>query len=416
MSTLVLPRLELPLVNEGPLRREAQPGRSIPLADFFHRINTITLKLTRGCNLSCAYCNVEAITPKTPRMSIDQFKQVARLLVENSQQSHVTLEFHGGEPLLLPDEWYEEAVAYARGLARANRKQISFPILTNATMLTEERLLRLLKLGLCFSISIDGPPDLNDKVRGGSGAILRTLDAFRRHRVPFGVLSVMSRANYQHMGRVMDWFREVGIGQFRINFLEPQGRGNDDELILTGNEMFEGMCGVLEHMVQNRAAVQEAEVLQMVHRFLFGRAKNPAPSCWEFECQAGRTYLTVDQDGVLHACGTDLKNHQLGRLDRDMDLDHYEGTLKRLHHKSDWVLRCFDCSARQICRHSCPTSDHNSPGYREYECDFTKRFYRYLGANPRKVQTLAAALMGSQGPPPGAAFVSADSVQLVSHP
>jgi sulfatase maturation enzyme AslB (radical SAM superfamily) len=69
------------------------------VADFFQRIGSVTLKVTNGCNLHCAYCNVEALTPKTPRVSMQRFKQVAELLITNARQPQLTLEFHGGEPL-----------------------------------------------------------------------------------------------------------------------------------------------------------------------------------------------------------------------------------------------------------------------------------------------------------------------------
>ena len=367
-------------------------GARIPLEEFFQRIGYVTLKLTNGCNLHCSYCNVEAVTPRTPRMALERFKQVARLLLANSRQPAVGLEFHGGEPLLLPDEWFEEAVAYARGLARQHGKEVGFPLVTNATLLTEDRLLRLHGLGIAFCTSADGPPALNDASRGGGAAVERALRLFRKHRIHTGVLTVLSRANHGHMDEVLDWFADVGVEDFRVNFLQPQGRGADEAQLLTGDEMFEGMGQVLDHMDRTGARVREAETLMMVDRFLYGRDPHPRLSCWEVECQAGRTYCAIDHKGVIHACGTDLSNHPIGHLDADLDVGHYEATLRRLHHKSDWVLRCFDCSARRVCRHSCPTSDHNSETYREHECRFTKLMYAHLCAHPDKARRIDRAL------------------------
>jgi uncharacterized protein len=400
-------RRALTLVPAG-----AAAGRTLRLEEFFRRIGYVTLKLTSGCNLHCAYCNVEAVTPKTPRMSIERFRRVARLLIENSSSPHVGLEFHGGEPLLLPDEWFEEAVAYARALARQHRRGIEFPLTTNGTLLTEERLLRLRRLGVRFCLSVDGPPEVNDVLRGGGHAVARAIDLFRKHGVGFGVLTVLSRANVPHLTRVMDWFREVGVADFRVNFLEPQGRGNDESHLLTGEEMFEGMRQVLDHMATTDVSVNEAETLMTVDRFLRGRNPRPGRSCWEFDCQAGHTYVAVDHAGTIHACGTDLRNHALGHLDRDLDVDHYEATLRRLHHKDDWYVRCFDCAAKKICRHSCATSDYNSKTYREHECRFTKLFYQHLCANPHKPRHIAEVVRARRLPPPGA-FVPVSEVGRV---
>src|SRR5262245_4803772 len=182
MSSQPQARFELPLVGESPrkarraepLRQDSNQGpRTAPLAEFFEGIGYVTLKLTPGCNLKCTYCNVEALTPKTPRMPMDRFKRIADLLLKNSESPHVGLEFHGGEPLLLPDEWYEEAVAYARSVALEHGKEVEFPMTTNGTMLTEERFLKLHGLGIRFCMSIDGPPKVNDLMRGGGAAVER---------------------------------------------------------------------------------------------------------------------------------------------------------------------------------------------------------------------------------------------------
>jgi uncharacterized protein len=382
--------------------------------DFFRQIGYVTLKLTNGCNLRCSYCNVEAVTPRTPRMSMERFKQVAQLLLTHSRHSRVGLEFHGGEPLLLPDEWFEEATAYARGLARQYGKSVDFPLTTNGTLLTEERLLRLQRLGLLFCMSVDGPPNINDLLRGGGLALERAIRLFRKHRVHFGVLTVLSRSNYQRMNEVMDWFAEVGIDNFRVNFLQPQGRGADESGLLTGEEMFEGMRQTVEHMDRTGVSVEEAEAMMMVKRFLHGRDPRPGLSCWEVECQAGRLYCAIDHSGTIHACGTDLSHHPLGHLDADLDDQHYKTTLLRLHKKDDWVIRCFDCDARKICRHSCPTSDYNSDNYREYECHFTKLMYQHLCKHPEQAQRIEAALTARRGPPIGSTFVPESQLRLVN--
>jgi uncharacterized protein len=382
------------------------------LAEFFERIGSITLKVTSGCNLHCAYCNVEALTPKTPRMSLDRFKQVAELLLANSRQPYLTLEFHGGEPLLLSDEWFEEAIGYAQALARQYRRNVQFPLMTNGTLLTEERMLKLHGLGILFAMSMDGPPDVNDLLRGGGLAVERAVRLFHKHRIQFGVTTVLSRANCRRMDQVMDYFADMGIDNFRVNPLQPQGRGNDDTQLLTGEEMFDSMVQVLDHMDRTGVRVEEQGTVLMVDRFLRGR--NPrSVSCWDFQCQAGRSYCAIDHKGDIHACGSDVTNHVLGNLDSGVEDGHYEATLRRLHDKGDWVIRCFDCSARRICHHSCPTSDYNSDLFKEYDCRFTKLLYSHLCAHPGKAYRVDAARRARHGPPPSSTFVPVSQVQVV---
>ena len=379
----------------------ARPKRVIPMAEFFQRIGYVTLKLTRGCNLSCSYCNVEADTPRTPRMALAVYKRVADLLVGKLAPTPGRPGVPRRRAAALAGRVVRGGRRLRQGPGARHRKDVEFPLVTNATLLTEERLLRLKALGIRFCLSVDGPPDINDQVRGGGQAVERAVRLLVKHRVRFGVLSVMSRANYQHMGKVMDWFREVGITNFRVNFLEAQGRGNDEQQLLRGEEMFEGMKQVLDHLDRTGLSVSEGEMMMMVRRFLYGRDPKPQLSCWEYQCQAGRSYVTVDLDGILHACGTDVVHHPLGHLDQDMDLDHYDTTLLRLHDKGDWVIRCFDCDAKKICRHSCSTSDFNSKNQREYECRFTKLMYRHLCENPDQAARVEGIALAHKGCPLG---------------
>src|SRR5262249_58230605 len=100
-----------------------------------------------------------------------------------------------------------------------------------------------------------------------------------------------------------------------------------------------------------------------------------------------------------------------GHVDRDLDEASYEATLRRLHHKDAWVIRCFDCDARGVCRHSCPTSDYNSDNYREHECRFTKLMYRHFCTHPDQPRRIEAALVARRGPPAGA-FVPPPQLRL----
>jgi uncharacterized protein len=380
------------------------------LSEFFQRIGYVTLKVTNGCNLKCSYCNVEALTPQTPKMSLELVKKVADLLIANSKSQFVGLEFHGGEPLLMPDEWFEEAVTYAKALAKKHRKIIEFPVTTNGTMLTEARLQFLTKLGIKWCMSCDGPPHINDVFRQSGRAVERAIKLFRDHKIYAGIICVMSQSNYNRMTEVMDWFREVGVFDFRVNFLQPQGRGIAEDL-LTGDQMYEGMRQVLEHMYKTDVAVHEATTTLMSRRFVYDRDPAPRLSCWEFQCQAGRTYCAVDLLGRIHACGTDLSNHVIGHISQDLDEAEYQRKLTRLHDKGKWVIRCFDCNAKQICNHSCPTSDYNSEMFKEHDCRHTILLWNYMCEHPEVPERVTAIVDRQRGMPTGA-FVPVQTLEL----
>jgi uncharacterized protein len=381
------------------------------LEEFFRRITSVSMKLTQGCNLKCTYCNTETVTPRTPMMSIDLYKRVASLVLENSTGRYIGLEFHGGEPLLLGDEWFREATGHCWALAKQHNKVLDLPVVTNGTLLTAERLKFFQSLGVSFSMSCDGPPEINDVLRGSGHAVQRAIELFRDHGVDVGVMTVLSHANYKRMKEIMDWFRGLGLGSFAINFLQPQGRGIDSPL-LTDDQMLEGMVQVLDHMVESDVSVYEADMARYVERFVEGRDPCPTPSCWDFQCQAGKTYVAVDLKGNIHPCGSDAYHHVFGNIhDGSVDEDRYKAVMATLHHKGDWAIRCFDCNAKQICNHSCPTSDYNDMRYKEYECRFTKRLWNHLCEHPEKADHVYGVLEG-RGMLSSRAFVPISGLEL----
>lgn len=362
---------------------------------FFRNIRYVTLKVTQGCNLKCSYCNVDADLPTTPKMSIGTFRRVADLLIRNSRSPSVGLEFHGGEPLLLPDEWFTEAVGYAARLAREHGKRVDHPMQTNGTRLTDERVDFLRGLGIQFGVSFDGPPELNDRFRMAGKQVEKTLKRLIERDIRFGMILVLSRANCGRMDEVMEYFRELGISDYRINFLQPQGLGTNHQM-LTAEEMFEGMRAVFDHMAATDCSVIEVGVQMIVNRFVHGRSVEAPLSCWEYECQAGRTYVAIDHTGAVYSCGTDLENHRLGHIDEPFDVAATRKTLGRLHAKDPWYARCFECKARRICSQSCPTSDFNDLRFRDASCEYTKLMYRHLCEHQDEVDRVYRALQAER--------------------
>ncbi len=367
------------------LNLQKDPEQWIAPEEFFKNIRYVTLKLTDGCNLKCSYCNVEADLPSTPKMSLETFKRVADLLIMNSESPFVGLEFHGGEPLILEDEWYTEAVGYAQSLAKKYGKLCQHPMQTNGTKLTEERYQFLKKLGIQLGFSYDGPPHINDRLRMAGKRVEKTLKMMIENKQPFGMILVLSRANCNDMYEIMEYFREFGIVDFRVNFMQPQGWGLDQNL-LSGEEMFNGMRAIFDHMHDTDCSVNEADIQLMVNRFMMGRVANPQLTCWEHECQAGRNYCAMNIRGGIYACGTDMFHHKLGDIWEGFRKDHVNRSLCELHTKDPWYVRCFSCEAKRICNMSCSTSDYNNKDYREYECDFTRRLYKYFLDNREKVE------------------------------
>lgn len=94
------------------------------------------------------------------------------------RRRHLHFIWHGGEPLVMPLRFFEDALALQRE---------TFPgwvvdncVQTNGTLLTREHVHFFAGHGFSVSLSIDGPEDLHNQNRvfsGGRGSYARVLEA-----------------------------------------------------------------------------------------------------------------------------------------------------------------------------------------------------------------------------------------------
>ena len=116
--------------------------------------NDMRFEVTTKCNYNCVICPREKLTRKLETMSLDLFKQIFDRITSEAPQ-YDTLTFPGmGEPLL--DMGIEEKIAYARSKCPT----MPVNILTNGSLLSPERFLRLQDLGVSsIRISLYGHDD-----------------------------------------------------------------------------------------------------------------------------------------------------------------------------------------------------------------------------------------------------------------
>jgi MoaA/NifB/PqqE/SkfB family radical SAM enzyme len=135
----------------------------------------ITLALTYRCNLKCKICNVWK-TPIQKEMGPEEVEILFRNLDGLSW-----LDLSGGEITLRDD-----IIEIIRIILENSKKIAVFHISTNgqqpgkALLLTREVLKH--NLTPVINISLDGPAEINDYIRGAEGAYKNSLESFRKVR------------------------------------------------------------------------------------------------------------------------------------------------------------------------------------------------------------------------------------------
>lgn len=166
------------------------------------------------CNLTCAHCYSTSSPQATSRLAPGL---LTAAIDDAAAAGYDVLAVSGGEPLLYGELERLVDAAQAAGM-RAT-------VTTNGTLLDRRRLARLRRLDL-LAISIDGPPESHDRMRGRDAfaRMQRHLPGLRASGIPFGLLFTLTQRNVHELEWVADFAVRQGAALLQVHPLETAGR------------------------------------------------------------------------------------------------------------------------------------------------------------------------------------------------
>ena len=195
--------------------------------------------LSENCNLACRYCFVGSdacgkgtsfkkdMTREVADKAIDVFARQLEHSTTDYKKVDSNIIFFGGEPLLNYD-----VLKYV--CRRINELKNERPVLnhthlaviTNGTLLDEERILALNSMGVAVSISIDGFTEQANEMRVDKAGkstfnrVVKVLETYKRLDVEAPSLSVtLSDKTIEDLPSMVKLIREYGIKGFGYNVL-----------------------------------------------------------------------------------------------------------------------------------------------------------------------------------------------------
>jgi MoaA/NifB/PqqE/SkfB family radical SAM enzyme len=171
----------------------------------------ITILITKRCNFNCRRC-----ASKSPGIQEESFRELStqelKKFIEQVSFFRPFIYFSGGEPLLRKDIF--EIIKFIKS------KRMLTGLVSNGSFLDENNVNAILDSGLdFFSVSIDGPRDYHDSVRGIEGAFDKAVRG----------LKLLIKARLE---------RKVSHPHIRIaSIIDPQNLANSIFVIDLANEL-----------------------------------------------------------------------------------------------------------------------------------------------------------------------------------
>lgn len=335
--------------------------------------------LTERCNLGCQYCHSSVVG--MDKTDTDMSKETAEKAVDFALQtsaSGLTIEFQGGEPLA---NWpvLQHVVEYGRERNKKAGKTLSFAVVTNMTLMDDERLDYLIENKVQICTSVDGPQDLHDKVRimrgkdGGSswehasGWVRKINERYRDMGLDQGLyhaeaLPTITRYSLDRWKEIVDTFVDMGCRAIFLRILDPFGFAamTNHTLGYSTEQFLEFYEKALDYIISlNKQGVQVMERLAaiMLSKMIGGYDPNyldlrtPGGAIvGQLAYHPDGSIYTSDEGRMVAAMGDDF--FRLGHVDDTSYAEMMAGDLTRglvLASTNDQLPGCSSCAYKPYC-------------------------------------------------------------------
>ncbi|MGO9566145.1 MAG: radical SAM protein [Desulfomonilaceae bacterium] len=308
-----------------------------------HPIRYLVLWLSTACNLRCVYCYRGEQASMTMPFAVAQ--TALRLAGASGLPFHVQLA--GGEPTLEP--WLIEVIAKS---VRNAGWPATLAMQTNGTLLDAGLVAVCKRYGVDICVSIDGPPAVQERVRGNAKAAFQGLNLLSRSEMAIRVTTVLSDANVGYLGELVLCLAAFSnVEGVALDALVRKGRAETEDIAEpTAAATRVGMTGMLRTLKQVnrlRAAPIRWRECDAVSRALKENVETPA------YCHACRgESLAVHPDGTVYPCSQTVGDRakDLGTLDR---IDWAK--LRNMYRGVRLQGSCSECELNGRCPGDCPS-------------------------------------------------------------
>lgn len=352
--------------------------------------NKLEFELPFGtCKNKCIFCsNYGGETATSPLTKEESFKVVGDFIEMGGETLVVT----GGEPLECP--FCLELIRYAKN------EGLKIYVYSAGYLVNKEVSEKFCSIGVDgVYVTILGSEKTHDwitKVVGSYKCSFMAIDMFVRKGIYVGINFIPMKPNWREWKYVFQTIAKLGVNEFRITELMPQGRAWDNRNLLELNlseysEMLYEMSAQLPSLLSTNQVKIVSEGI--CFGFLINDQLFPLPTC-----SAGKTGLTITPEGFIIPCLGCRTKPGLKTPDKKYILAKYSlvpfNLMKKIWYESQILQEfrelnienlggpCKECKERKKCKGGCPIRREIETGNINIGPDFKCILKNHFKANP----------------------------------
>jgi uncharacterized protein len=352
------------------------------IARAMQPLASLVLHVSHDCNLRCGYCYADygryGGDPgiMTEEVAVAHARAFFDQLASNES---VGVTFFGGEPLMNMPVVFA-AHRYMKERAERERRRVSFSLTTNGTLLTHELVEFFARERFTITVSIDGPPDVHDRLRPleeGGGSYARIME-----RVKGTGLDAVARVTLTH--------RSTDVARIVRHLVDAGFREVGVSPVATGSDRFDLSDADLAKVLGGMRLLADdfVEWAKEGRVFPFSNIKALLEQIGAGEpraipCGAGVRLAAADNKGDLYACHRLVGEpaFKIGDLSSGVNPEARAKLIGAFHPRTREP--CAACWARYLCGGGCHHIAwlHSKKGEAPWTiadgfCDFLRAWYK----------------------------------------
>ncbi len=250
--------------------------------------------LSEACNLKCLHCYQTNHTPVQLEYEklVKIFNQYLELLEKLELPGHINIT--GGEPLCNP--YFFKILE----LINNHSDNITFSILTNGTLITEEIAKKIKQFNPYYvQVSLEGGEKINNYIRGEGtyNQIAKGIKNLKKYNIFTSISFTATNQNYKEFPQVVKYAKKYKVNSVWSDRYIPLGESNDKDLALN-KEQTQEYLKIMNNERNSLLNAKKPKIRILMNRALQFQMTNE----YAYGCTAGESLLTVMENADLVPC------------------------------------------------------------------------------------------------------------------
>lgn len=340
------------------------------------------IDITNQCNFRCTYCFVDKKKEIIDPEKFEIFLNHIIKLKQSYKFTELTFVLAGGEPLIYFDT-LKKIINLINNFSVQYKIKTQIRIITNGSLLTDDKALYLKKTGVLIGISLDGLGKYNNftrKLINGKGTFHlaeRGINIALKHKIILNVIVTVTNSNLSNLPSLVKYLLKKRI-RIRLQFYRKTNEFCNDDIVVSSKNIskyYKNTLKIIYKYYQDNNNFNSPTINNsLLDRLTYPCIPSPR------NCAAGNYYFCLSPKCRIRICPSSTSEIPFDKTG-DFIKTINEIDKKIINYSVDNIEICKTCQWKYICQAGCRLERlfiHKNLNNISIKCDFYKKILPYI--------------------------------------